>query len=290
MTLATAEQLHAALCAWLDAALAAGHTAVLVLDPSGLGADAIPRSLLPAQAVVNLITHQVDAIDRASPLAIDLAVAARQAYFTSTLRRLCNRALTANVLSVLHTPLAFDQVVQRLHARVDVRLPDDYAVILRYFDTRMLAPIVDTLMPAQRAAFVGLAADWRYTDRGGVLTALPHVLFQAEEQLAYPLVLSRAQEAALLAASEPDTMVDVLLQQNNQLLTALTPPERYARIRAAMAAAQAVGLTDMNDLIQFCRFDLELGSAFYRAPFWAPIWHAVASGKTPLAHALQEGK
>ncbi|WP_172425486.1 DUF3304 domain-containing protein [Candidatus Dactylopiibacterium carminicum] len=78
----------------------------------------------------------------------------------------------ANALVLIEGALSHATLCHALHARTEAMLPDAIAVLLRYFDTRVLPVLLTTLETSRRAAFLSIASTWLYADRYGIAVTL----------------------------------------------------------------------------------------------------------------------
>lgn len=74
------------------------------------------------------------------------------------------RALPA--VSWLISPIDLEGLSQLLQLKLDAQLPDGRKVLLRFYDPRVLAHLMQTLDREQRAEFVHLIDEWHFIHDG----------------------------------------------------------------------------------------------------------------------------
>lgn len=191
---------------------------------------------------------------------------------------------TSSLLLVV-SPLPIDELAARLARRLDAALPENMNVLLRFFDPRVFEALVQALEPAQLQAFLGVADSWWYFDRRGALVpqASRHV---AQDAYAAPLLLTTAQEAALLAASEPDQVAEQLATFVPEPWRGIPLPRRYDFLLRHMAAAREIGLSSTRDFMLYCAVALLEGEEFAVSPKWSELLGRVRRGELALGEAV----
>ena len=77
-----------------------------------------------------------------------------------------NLESSAPAISWLITPQDLDGLAQMLRLRIDMKLPDGRAAMLRFWDPRVLVSIAKTLDEAQRDEFFAHIHEWHVLDNG----------------------------------------------------------------------------------------------------------------------------
>lgn len=158
-------------------------------------------------------------------------------------------------LSIIVTPEPIEQLAARL-APWCVVDADGYTLALAFADTRILPALVAALMPEQRGQLLGPALRWRYTGRDACWQELP-----VEPEQALPpadqVELTAQQVAALMAASEVDSMVFQFGQYISKPLAAYAAHEAHAMIVQWLRVADRVRIEGHQDRLALCQFGLE---------------------------------
>lgn len=68
----------------------------------------------------------------------------------------------APFVSWLFSEAPFHGLVQLLQLKLDVRMPDGQAALLRFYDPRVLRTLAQTLSPAQREEFFAHIVEWHF--------------------------------------------------------------------------------------------------------------------------------
>ncbi|VWB84253.1 DUF4123 domain-containing protein [Burkholderia lata] len=191
--------------------------------------------------------------------------------------------------SVLVSQLTLAQLAAHLAPMVDVQLEQmEDAMLMRFFDPRVLPFWLDMLPAAHRAYLAQGVRHWIHLDaeltiRTTNITAPANVKQVAE----FPLQLSQAQEDDLLAACYPYTLIERLRTEKPALLASLPAAQHYGFVRDQLARCQAHGAESAVSLLIYCELALRYGPRFDEHPAMAAVFDAVAQGEDfPQALAL----
>jgi hypothetical protein len=187
------------------------------------------------------------------------------------------------------SPLTLAQLAAHLAPMVDVQLEQmESAMLMRFFDPRVLPFWLDMLPPAHRAYLAQGVRHWIHRDtelqlRTADVTAPANVARAAE----FPLQLPQAQEDDLLAACYPYTMIERLRAEKPALLASLPAAQHYGFVREQLERCQAHGAESAASLLIYCELALRYGGRFDEHPEMAAVFDAVAQGQDfPQALAL----
>lgn len=173
---------------------------------------------------------------------------------------------------------------------MDARLHDGEEVVLRYFDARVFEALLQALSPTQRTAWLSPAHRWWYVDRAGLLQTRDGSPSVPEADLLTEMLqLDAAQFAALLDATEPDQVANLLRQRMPEHFLHVEPPERHAFVlRHMLQARREWRLESTNDLAIYCGLALLYGEDFATRPAWQQALPRVAAGDLKLAQAVAQ--
>jgi hypothetical protein len=202
---------------------------------------------------------------------------------TSWLDRSCK---TSNAVIWLRSTWSFDAMSRALRNRLDAQLPDKMPVMLRYFDTRVLASLHQVLLPDQAAAFMGLAEQWTWLDRSGNVSSSCTRHYN-EDGLIPPLRLSAAQEAALIDAAEPDAVIQLMRQVAPELCARQTPAQLHAVVSDSLSAARGYRIEAALQQALFCLTAVEHGAGFHAQAGWKARLELAARDGTEFSTLLQ---
>jgi len=152
------------------------------------------------------------------------------------------------MLSIFVTPESLDELAERLSAWCIVDA-DGTEFVLRFADTRRLPDIVSSLTPQQHGQLFGPAYAVMCRSRAAQWTSLP--LPQVPQAAATHVKFAKAQVIALISASEPDEMLDVLRRDEPSLLAEHSPAAAYEVVCNALDGAGRYGI-DGYDRIRWC--------------------------------------
>ncbi|MET3119969.1 hypothetical protein AAKU64_004217 [Undibacterium sp. GrIS 1.8] len=193
-------------------------------------------------------------------------------------------------LSFLASPLSLQDLARGLRLRLDAVLPDEMEVMLRFFDPRILEALVSVLSDHQKQAFFSLARSWWFVDRRGQLqriqTSFSATDFTESLAIEFPFTLTTAQEGALLDASEPDQVAQLLQSNAQEEYQALPLDQRYDFILKYSAAAKQLGIEALHELALYCAVALLQGEAFATRANWSLVLQAVKNKQISLTQAV----
>jgi hypothetical protein len=199
-------------------------------------------------------------------------------------RWLVQHGTYANSVVLLASPLALQPLAVRLMARLEAVLPENMDIVLRYFDPRVFEALMAVLSAEQKEAFLSVAGHWWFVDRRGQLQGVS-AKFHATDQFTAPLILDTAQEAALLDASEPDQVAQLLQSGAPDAYEKLPVGERNDFILRHMTAARQFGVGATHELSLYCALALLHGEYFAWETKWLFALQEVKEKKMSLTDA-----
>ncbi|MED5618257.1 DUF4123 domain-containing protein [Ideonella sp. BN130291] len=186
----------------------------------------------------------------------------------------------------MHSPLAPFALAHRLRARTETALPDGEAMLLRYFDPRVLPALESLLEPAQRASYLAVGSAWFHLDRGRTLLRIELAGASSPDPFAPPLRLTDKQFSGLLHAAEVDSVMPELVRQVPQTFLAMPAADRVSFTRRWLARADELKLTQHPDRVALCVLAARLEDGFDKRPPWAELLQAVQGQRITLAQAM----
>ena len=189
-------------------------------------------------------------------------------------------------VSLLVSPLTIAELATRLRTRLDTRLPDRLDCINRYFDGRITPHLFAVLTTNQRAAFFGVASQWWVVSHHHVWQSL-ECRYSVTETFIAPLELDDQQQATMIDACYPYTVIEHFLQTDEELLETVSPSERYAFFQRALATAALFGIDGGASAMLFCALCLTRGADFYKLEDWPQWLERVQRGELTLQQAVK---
>lgn len=258
-----------------------GLNSYALVDPA-LRSDVLKASIAQRRVALHLAGTDRKTAEAVLPFLIPLSPSGRDfAYALPATRRWAEED---HAVTWLSSRLPIDTLARELGARMEVRLPDNVDMILRYPDSRVLPVLHGILTPAQRDGFFTVAQHWWYLDRQGQLQGLP--LTGAQAAFSAPQHLDDAQQNALIEAAEPDAVIAILHEQPLPDFQQMTQPQRYAFVVEQMQRANTWNIASPKDQAVFCMAALQHGDAFCDAPEWQAALGKVKQDGTSLIAAL----
>lgn len=193
----------------------------------------------------------------------------------------------SNALLVVRSTWRHAELAGSLKRRLDALLTDDMHVLLRYFDTRVFASLMQTFDAAQKAAFCCVANEWWWLDRGGKLCHMT-TQEQAEDVLQGPVVFSDAQQARLIDSCEADAVAQEVVRLAPDLCGHLSRGQLHELVSACLPAARAHGIESLPLQSLFCMAALEHGVDFHERAPWLDTLKAAQTQKRDFAWVVQQ--
>jgi hypothetical protein len=257
----------------------------VLLDPSGL--PELPARLRrhprPASNLFRL-EGQLSA-QAVSPLLLPWQPSPESGTWRDLEHWIVDVASTSASVLWISSPLSREVLAKRLAQRVNALLPDSLEVVLRFFDTRVFEALVQLLAPPIRAHFLSPATQWAFVGRRGEMIRIASE-FAINEPLEQPLLLDVATESALIDASEPDQIADMLGKTVPDAYLGLPFEERYDFIVRHRQHARTLGIESSFDLSLYCALALQHGEDFARREPWKSRLEQCVSGQSSLSEVI----
>jgi hypothetical protein len=169
------------------------------------------------------------------------------------------------------------------------RIGGDMLTHCRFADTRVLPSLLARLTASQQARVGQAVATWAWIDHLGEARAWHAAAGTngaAPADASEHLELDATQFAAMLDASEPDTMFSLLCEHTPELV----PDERRGEFRDVLASILARAdqrqLEAANDRLQFIVLSLSCRDGFDDDAGLEETWRGIAQRKTTLVEAM----
>lgn len=188
----------------------------------------------------------------------------------------------------LHSSLAPSELANALNERTKAVLPDNYAVLLRCYDPRVLPEIRTVLDEPQSRQYWALDGQWAYVDRARTLRWINLPRMNDVDELSEPLALTQHQTDQLLAAAEVDTVMPELMRESPDAFLTIPHTERVGWSRRTLKLADQYELTSLADRVMFCVLTLELGSGFEEREPWIEPMRMVQKHQLTLLQAIEQ--
>ncbi|MCD7100411.1 DUF4123 domain-containing protein [Stenotrophomonas sp. MMGLT7] len=182
-------------------------------------------------------------------------------------------------------PLASLQQLADYLARA--RIEERTALVhCRFADTRVLPSLLHQLDLAQHARVAAVVDDWGWVDRCGA-----YVRWRPQQGSGVPdasqhLRLTATQFRAIRAASEPDAIFSLLLEQTPSLVPAQQRGEFHGTLQRILQTADGYCVRDLESRLQFVVLALSCGEDFHRLSALQDTWDGVRAGRFALAERM----
>ena len=245
----------------------------------------------PAIDVLTLLP--VNWRDTASPVLLGAPAVAFTNAQSLAWKRFTEQWRYGNALTLVESSLTLRALAQALRERMDVALDGGLTMMLRLQDNRVLSSLLEVLRPDQVQQMLGIAQRWVFASRNGEALVASDPMargsaLDAPSHVHVPLTLSQDQETRLLRLSEADTVIGILLANQNDQLMALLPPEQHAQVTQQLQAADELHIEQPPDRISYCATALALGPDFHSQPPWQEVMQGVRRGDKRFGEVLEE--
>lgn len=156
------------------------------------------------------------------------------------------RCAYASAVTLLQSPLEMGTLCNRLANRLEMNLSENMKAMLRFFDTRILTQLRQTLSPDQATSFFSVATHWWWFDRSGTIECA-HGSCTLTDDKCIPLQLCQQQEFDMVEASEPDQVLSLLTSEMPMFLAKLPLEQRHDFIKKNLQQAKKAGLDSVHD-------------------------------------------
>lgn len=244
----------------------------------------IQKKIAVLQIVNILDSNANQPMDTASPLLIKLD-------FNDLNREMiqwfCTQGAYANGLHVLKSALPLTQLAEKLAERSDALLPDNMTVLLRYFDSRILASLLKILTKEQMNLLMNDIQSWWYVNRSGELTiACLDNHGQSESAIKPQIVFNTEQEVRLLDAANGDMILNQLQQNPPEIMYQMRPDQQYELVTHLISMALENGIQQITEWLAFCTLGFATQGAIYQHAPWPDLLSRVKAGKITFVEAL----
>lgn len=150
------------------------------------------------------------------------------------------------MISIVGSRVPLDSLSEHWKSLHRVDVLDHGHMLLRIADTRVLAVLPRILDPAQWRAYTEPLAHWLVLERGGKLAALP----MAPDDLTADeaIQLRQRQVDALLQASQPDAIIDLLMETMSDIVPdEIRNADFHKLIQASCELAESHGIENFAD-------------------------------------------
>lgn len=272
-----------------DPSVATDGQLFALIDHAGMPGLAKQLSKMGVQWLSLLDGSRDDGALEVAPLLFPIETDQESFRRKALLRWIGERGTFTSSMLFLVSPLSMADLARKLALRLEASLSGEMEIVLRFFDTRVFERLIAVLSDEQRHAFLGVADRWWFVDRRG---ELQHVSAAASpsSECDDPLVLTTMQEAALLDASEPDQVAELLRTVVPHEYDALDLAGRYDFIVRHMAAGRNYGIESTQDYALYCSLVLLYKEDFPSQPNWAAALSKLKAGTCSLTEAIEQAE
>lgn len=229
-------------------------------------------------------TKEASALE-AAPLLFRIETDPRDVRHRQLLAWVCERGTFTSSLILVAAPLPLHELACRLRIRLEGRISENMDVLLRFHDPRIFEELMIVLPKQEKKVFLSAGRRWWFADRGGKLQVVD-AEFMVEDGFVPPLNLSVSEEAALLTASEPDQVAQLLRGGVPNEYGSLPFNERHEFVTGQISAAHSFGITATHELALYCALAIRHGTDFASKSGWESVFADVRCGRLSLTAAI----
>lgn len=196
-------------------------------------------------------------------------------------------ATTAPAVTWIFGDLTTPELAKRLVRRLDVELGDETALMLRFFDPRILAELNECLGEELAAQYFSIGSHWAYLNRDLGLNHVSGNTQPDSDPLLSPIVLTGIEEQALMLASEAGQTLNETLQRWPDDLLRRSPQARFDLSKKACIHSENLGLSSLADKVRLLMLAAGEEDAFFSSPRWIANELSLKSGQTTLTQLLE---
>lgn len=189
-------------------------------------------------------------------------------------------------LSAICSRLPMDGLFRRLQRRLDVLLPGEHEILLRYYDPRVLSELPHCLRPALMERFLAVGRRWITVDQRGDACVL-HCTSPETDPLTDPLRLDEGEEERLLVLSECNHLAVELDIAAPDAWQQMPSAHRWPWIQRAHSVSQQLGLQSFDDRLRLCLLTLREGEGFETQVRWKERLQPLVEGKATLLQVIE---
>ncbi len=203
-------------------------------------------------------------------------------------------------LTVLASMHPFTKLHKHLSYFTEIRLPDETAMVLAYWDPAILGTLMgnkaDTTLHVdgpvftakQRQALLSPIAVWWYWDRDGKLQRMDNqgdgVTFDFENRIK----LVQVQVDMLVEASVPDHIISHFQINQPALLAPIALAQQYAQVERHLLGARQLRLEGMSDILNYVAAGLIYGERITTDNEIVELLGKVRQRELKLTQALEQ--
>ena len=200
-------------------------------------------------------------------------------------------APTSPAFSLLESSSSVADLTRLFGYLAQARIDGDLPLHCRFADSRVLPQLLHNLSPAQRSRVAADVSAWAWLDNLGAVQAWRRAAGNepaSSIDRASSLELDKLQFAAMLDASEPDTMFSLLIDNTPELVPSQGRGEFRDRLSKILGRASARHLVTPNDRLQFAILSLSCGDAFHEHADLQPTWFAIEEQDSTLVEQMKQ--
>lgn len=205
------------------------------------------------------------------------------------LRWIGERGTYNSSMLFMNSSRSMPELARRLALRLDATLSDETEIVLRYFDARVFEQLISILSDEQKSTFLNVASCWWFVDRYGNLRRVDGSWAEVDGP-DIPLVLSTIQEGALLDASEPDQVAELLCNNVPDEYACLAPGGNFEFILRQMTVARNFGVQSTHDHALYCSLALLESEDFAEQEKWISALEGFKTGKYSFNEAIRRAE
>jgi len=188
--------------------------------------------------------NEFEGLQKAAPLLVPISVDQRS---DAHLRSILSHCAARPMISFVASRVPLDELSEHWRSLHRVNVVDDQKMLLRFADTRVLSVLPEILTPSQWLSYSAPLVCWLVLERTGAFIEIP--LASAGALPDQGTKLSEPQVDALLMASQPDAIIELLKNAMSDVVPeSLRNSDFYALIKGSCRLAASHGIELFADV------------------------------------------
>lgn len=190
------------------------------------------------------LANEFEGLQKAAPLLVTIPGEQRS---NAHLRDILRHCAARPMISFIASRIPLSELSEHWRSLHRVSIVDEQRMLLRFADTRVLSVLPDILTPSQWLSYSAPLDKWLVLERTGAFTEI--ALAPAGTLPDQDIKLSEHQVDALLAASQPDAIIELLKNSMSDVVPdSLRNSDFYELIRGSCQLAASHGVELFADV------------------------------------------
>lgn len=214
----------------------------------------------PATNAISLLTGAIgNGASEVGPLLFELSSEQMKSGLPSSLLDVVS---ARSVGSFLISTTSVSALAGHLSSYVDVTLDDHSAMVMRFFDPRVLPFWLDLVQPRYAPHLGAVVSSWFYWDQALAVRKVSFPSQMTGKDTEFPVRISSNDEQTLLDRCYPFTLIERFRVEDEAALAKIPAHQRYDFFRDQVARANGHGIRSNGEIEAYCSLAIASGPRF----------------------------